>query len=68
MYEYKFNKIHDCFVDVFNRAPTREEVYFIGRQLPKNIILLAEQWGWNDTEVGDFTYKWIEDNKELINN
>lgn len=66
MSEDRSNQIHDCFVDVFDRVPTRKELYFINVELPRDIKFLAEQWGWNDTEVRDKIFTWIKKNRGLI--
>lgn len=56
--------INDCFVDIVGRTTTMKERHFINEHLPRGIKILAEQWGWNDTEVGDKVYLWIKDNVE----
>jgi hypothetical protein len=53
------DQINDCFVEVHGRKPTDKEIDEISSQLPNNITLLAAQWGWNDTEVGDMILKWL---------
>lgn len=45
--------IHDCYVNVVGSTPTEEQINKIHNQLPRHIKLLAEKWGWNDTEVND---------------
>ncbi|WKB79226.1 hypothetical protein QYM22_10415 [Bacillus glycinifermentans] len=39
------------------------ELKIIAKTLPAEIKFLAEQWGWNDTEVGDKVFCWIEQMK-----
>lgn len=60
--------INDCYVDVLGKAPTDKEISYISDNLPRDIILLAERWGWNDTEVGDKTYRWIEQHVDKLVN
>ncbi|KKB71982.1 MULTISPECIES: hypothetical protein [Bacillus] len=55
--------IHDCFVSVYGRVPNKMELKIIAKTLPAEIKFLAEQWGWNDTEVGDKVFCWIEQMK-----
>ena len=62
------NTINDCYVDVLRKAPSDKEISYISDNLPQEIILLAERWGWYDTEVGDKTYRWIEENVNKIVN
>lgn len=60
--------INDCFVDVTRKEPTNKEIAYISANLPSEVTMLAERWGWNDTEVGDKTYRWISNNvNEIIN-
>jgi hypothetical protein len=54
--------INDCFFDIFNKKPSQLQIEQITKSIPSYIEFLAEQWGWNDTEVGDMTYKWIKEN------
>jgi uncharacterized protein YneF (UPF0154 family) len=58
--------INDCYVDLFGKRPSEDKIVQIYEQLSSDIKLLADQWGWNDTEVGDMVYKWIKENKEKI--
>lgn len=64
----RYNQIHDCFVDVVGKVPSEEKISYISDNLPREIIRLAEEWGWYDTEVGDKTYRWIEENVDKISN
>lgn len=58
--------VNDCFVDALGRVPTDTEISLISKNLPQDVLSLAEQWDWSDTEVGDKVYRWIIDNKELF--
>lgn len=64
----RYNLIHDCFFEVMDKAPTDKKISYISENLPKEVILLAEEWGWYDTEVGDKTYIWIKENVETLSN
>lgn len=59
------NVIHDCYVDIYGFKPTEVIIMRIATFLPLKILLLAEQWGWNDTEVGDGIYRWMKERKEM---
>lgn len=60
------DSIHDCFVSVTGGVPSEDQIQSIFNQLPSNIKHLADQWGWNDTEVGDKVFVWIRENQESI--
>jgi hypothetical protein len=50
--EDAYNVIHDCYYDKFNKAPNKYGLIGgIYLSLPDEIKLLAENWGWNDTEI-----------------
>lgn len=53
------DQIYDCFVSVYRRVPNKMELKIIAKTLPAEIKFLADQWGWNDTEVGDKALYWI---------
>ncbi|WP_211344096.1 hypothetical protein [Robertmurraya siralis] len=55
------NIIHDCYYDVFGLTPNNIEIIEIYNSLPKENKLLAERWGWNDTEVREEVYRFIRD-------
>ncbi|ARC67860.1 hypothetical protein ABEV78_12315 [Bacillus licheniformis] len=57
------DQIYDCFVSVYGRVPNKIELKFIAKALPAEINFLADQWGWNDTEVGEKVFYWIEQMK-----
>jgi len=57
-----FNQIHDRYYDHYGKIPSESIILQIHKLLPKDIYLLAEQWGWNDTEVGDKIYRWLKKN------
>lgn len=58
--------IHDCFVNVMGKVPTDKQVETIFNMLPDRIKYLADEWGWNDTEVGDAVCVWIRTNKSTL--
>ena len=60
------NTIHDCLYDVTGKQPSEELMKKVIKLLPSDILLLAEQWGGYDTEFREKTYRWIRDNKELL--
>ncbi|GIN25500.1 hypothetical protein J31TS2_20800 [Bacillus licheniformis] len=57
-----FNQIHDTYYDYYGKIPSESIILQIHKLLPKDIHLLAEQWGWNDTEVGNKIYRWLKKN------
>ncbi|ENZ7534627.1 TPA: hypothetical protein ACMEW7_004168 [Klebsiella pneumoniae] len=51
--------VNDCLVEL-DREITPEIIAKIVQMLPSDITHLAEEWGWNDTEVGDKVYTFIK--------
>lgn len=51
--------VNDCLVEL-GREITPEIIAKIVQALPSNITHLADEWGWNDTEVGDMVYTFIK--------
>lgn len=51
--------VNDCLVEL-DREITPEIIAKIVQMLPSDITHLAEEWGWNDTEVRDKVYTFIK--------
>ena len=51
--------VNDCLVEL-DREITPEIIAKIVQMLPSVITHLAEEWGWNDTAVGDKVYTFIK--------
>lgn len=51
--------VNDCLVEL-DREITPEIIAKIVQMLPSDITRLAEEWGWNDTEVRDKVYTFIK--------
>ena len=51
--------VNDCLVEL-DREITPEIIAKIVQMLPSDITHLAEEWGRNDTEVGDKVYTFIK--------
>lgn len=51
--------VNDCLVEL-DREITPEIIAKIVQMLPSDITHLAEELGWNDTEVGDKVYTFIK--------
>lgn len=60
------DSIHDCYVNVVGSTPNEEQIKTIYNQLPSHIKHLADEWGWNDTEVNDGIFIWIQNNLDKI--
>ncbi|MEJ1517933.1 hypothetical protein R3O67_32695 [Bacillus cereus] len=60
------NAIHDCYVSVTGKVPTKEQIKTIEALLPTRVKHLADEWSWNDTEVRDTIYVLIEDSLDKI--
>lgn len=57
-----FDSIHDVFFNVKGFEPTKSEVQYILKNLPKETIEIAEKWGYYDTEFREYVYSWIKKN------
>ncbi|MCR1256248.1 hypothetical protein [Klebsiella pneumoniae] len=53
------DEVNDCLVEL-DREITPEIIAKIVQMLPSDITHLAEEWGWNDTEVRDKVYTFIK--------
>ncbi|MDR6779402.1 MULTISPECIES: hypothetical protein [Paenibacillus] len=58
------DQIRSSYIDINDIAPHEAQIAAIINLIPDRIKTLAEEWGWNDTEVRDFIYVLIRDNKE----
>lgn len=60
--EDAYNCIHDRYVDVYSITPSKDStaVGDIYRAIPDSVKRLAEEWGWNDTEVREKVYEVVE--------
>ncbi|MDN8593067.1 hypothetical protein Q0V21_30530 [Paenibacillus sp. 11B] len=54
------NVFHDCLADIKRSKPNEEEITAWVERIPNDIEGLALQWGWNDTEVREKIYMWID--------
>ncbi|QNR65481.1 hypothetical protein IAQ67_16470 [Paenibacillus peoriae] len=59
------DQILSSFNDIYDKEPTEDQVAFIFNLIPQRIKLLAEEWGWDETEVRDYIYVLIRDNKKI---
>lgn len=58
--------INDCYVEFFDVKPNDKQIELIFNHLPNDVVHLANQWGWYDTEVRDKVWCWIRSNKDTI--
>jgi ABC-type uncharacterized transport system ATPase subunit len=58
-----FNQIHDRYYDTYGRMPSERIVAQIYPQIRQDdrIRNLANQWGWDDTEVREAVSEWMEE-------
>ena len=63
-YERKqmLNMINMCYDDVMGESPNDDKVQEIAVGIKKEIGDVADMFGWDDTEVGDRIWNWINDN------
>lgn len=57
-----FNQIHDRYYDEYGETPSERIVAEIYLQIRQNdrIRNLANEWGWEDTEVREVVSEWIK--------
>lgn len=60
--EQMLDRIHDCYYDCIGEPPTDEQVKEIAPKIEEELKHEAEQWGWDDTEVNDRIWNWINEN------
>ena len=60
--ETRNNVIHDCYYDIHDAVPDKSKIEEIADKLPEDLKVHADTWGWDDTEVRESVYKWIEEN------
>jgi hypothetical protein len=60
-----FSRLHDCLIEFYDDV-TEDHVYKLFLMLPDFIIGLGISWSFNDTEVGDAVYSFIETNTEMV--
>jgi|JXWR01.1.fsa_nt_gb hypothetical protein len=65
--EDAFDRLHDALVStVMDESPTRDQLKAVFMILPAKIIGLGISWSFDDTEVGDEMYQFIQDNKDAV--
>lgn len=60
--------VHDCYVDIYDKEPSINEINSIVSKLPQNIVALANTWGGSDTEVREKIYEWLMKNCLVTSN
>lgn len=60
--------VHDCYVDIYDKEPSMNEINSIVSKLPQNIVSLANTWGSSDTEVRGKIYEWLMKNCLVTSN
>ena len=56
-----YEQIHDRYYDTYGKQPVESVIGQIYKMLPREIILLGREWGFNDTEVREKIGKWMQD-------
>ncbi|PEM30196.1 hypothetical protein [Bacillus wiedmannii] len=52
---------NECARDLLGRTLTDHERGLVYHYLPSHIIQVANDWGWDDTEVGDYVWRTVKD-------
>ena len=60
----ELDPLHDVIVMATDKVPTETELKDCVRQLPWHIVSEAISYGWNDTEVRENAYRYIESKEE----
>jgi hypothetical protein len=60
--EEMHDTIRMCYDEIFDKKPSLNDMETIISKIPQDLKEHADQWGWDDTEVRDRVYEWIEDN------
>lgn len=53
--------IHDTYIDYTGISLNEKQIREVTERLPKEIVLKAEMWGGDDTEVQDKIFLWVRD-------
>ncbi|MGZ0002921.1 hypothetical protein [Burkholderia gladioli] len=65
--EGAFSRLHDVLVStVMDASPSRAQLKAVFMMLPATIIGKGISWNFDDTEVGDDMYQFVEENKEAV--
>lgn len=54
--------IQDCFIDALGVPPSDEQIETVIKNMPEDLVKLAEQSGENDSEVRNKVYVWLNEN------
>jgi hypothetical protein len=60
-HQQMLNQIHDCYYDCIGEEPTDEQVTKIAVEIKEELYHEAQQWGWDDTEIADRIWNYIND-------
>jgi hypothetical protein len=56
----------DTVFEGLDEGPTDGHVKALFMMLPAHLIGLGISWGFNDTEVGDAAYRFVDENEEEV--
>jgi hypothetical protein len=59
--------IHHCYFEVTGNEPTQRLIKEIKENLPSGVLIAADQWGWNDTDVRGEIFRWIQKHSDSLN-
>ncbi|PLT33141.1 hypothetical protein [Bacillus sp. V5-8f] len=54
--------ISDCIIDALGMPPSDEQIDTVIKNMPSELVSLAEQKGENDQEVKEKVYVWVNEN------
>lgn len=57
--ESEQDSVHDAIYEGLSNKELIDKIDVLFDLIPEDIVELAMEWGWNDTEVGDKVYKFF---------
>ncbi len=54
-------QVNECANELLRRKLTDHEKGLVYHYLPSHIIQVAEEWGWDDTEVADCVWRTVKE-------
>ncbi|PLT29768.1 hypothetical protein [Peribacillus deserti] len=54
--------INECFIDALGMPPSDDQINIVMKNMPAELVSLAERLGENDKEVREEVYVWLNEN------
>lgn len=63
-------EMHDviarCYYGAFGKKPSLNDMESIVSKIPIGVRAQADQWGWDDTEVRESLYRWLDERWRVL--